>query len=113
MAYQRDYKFTAREIAQHICLDCKRNVIRIGDYCMISNEIWTKKLGLGRHDTMCISCVESRLGRALTPEEVGFGLTPAVEGYPKSDLLLTRAGFGAAVRKRGKKVARKKTGARS
>ena len=31
------------------------------------------------------------IGRALTAEEVGFGFTPAVAGYPKSHLLLARA----------------------
>jgi hypothetical protein len=58
---------------------------------MIDDKIWTKKLALTWDDNMCIACVETRIGRRLTPQEVGFAYDPGVEGYPKSDLLISRA----------------------
>ena len=84
------YKFSRRKIARHVCIDCGINVIKIGDYCMIHADVWEKQLGLRWSDNMCLRCVELRLGRALTAEEVGWGLIHDVEGYPKSDLLMAR-----------------------
>jgi len=90
MARQQDYQFTRREIARHVCKDCRRNVIKLGDYCMISSEIWEEQFKLGWDDNLCIMCIEERLGRTLTPEDLCWGFTPAVAGYPKSELLLSR-----------------------
>ena len=90
MNRNRNYEFTARQIARHVCLDCGRNVIEIGDYTMIDNDIWKGQLKLGWDDNLCIECVETRLGRELTRDDLCGGLTPGVEGYPKSERLMTR-----------------------
>ena len=74
------YKFSRRKIARHVCIDCGINVIKIGDYCMIHADIWEKQLGLRWSDNMCLRCVELRLGRALTAEEVGWGTHPRHRG---------------------------------
>jgi len=84
------YEFSKRQIARHKCIDCGVNVIEIGDYCMIASEIWEDQFKLGWDDNMCIACAETRLGRMLKPDELEFGLTPPVKGYPKSELLLSR-----------------------
>ena len=67
-----------------------------------------EKLGLGWNGNMCITCIETRIGREMTAEEVGFGLAPGIQGYPKSDLLLTRAGFGEQLRKQREKAKRRR-----
>jgi hypothetical protein len=90
MAQQRDYQFSPDDIARHTCLDCGVNVIEVGDYCMVQEEIWRDTLALGWDDNLCIACIEKRLGRRLTPHDLKFGFTPAVEGYPKSDALTER-----------------------
>jgi hypothetical protein len=115
----RNYEFTRRQIARHVCLDCKRNVIELGDYCVIDSKIWKDKLGLNWSDNLCIACVETRLGRKLTPLEVGWGIAPGVEGYEKSNLLLARAmpdrfdENGPLKKAKDKKAARKPTRAKS
>jgi hypothetical protein len=89
-ARQRNYKFSREDIARHKCLDCGVNVIEIGDYCMVRDEIWRDAFGLGWNDNLCMVCIEKRLGRRLTPHDLNFGFTPQVEGYPKSDALHER-----------------------
>jgi len=82
------YKFSAKEIARHKCLDCGVNVIEAGDYCMITRQIWEGQFKLGWNDNLCLACIEKRLGRKLRPM---LDVDPAfVEGYPSSDVLLDR-----------------------
>jgi hypothetical protein len=108
MAWQRGYKFSPEEIARHRCLDCGVNVIEIGDYCMVQSEIWRDQFGLGWDDNLCIACIEKRLGRRLTPHDLGFGFTPNVEGYPKSDALVERITPPAKKRRKPRKKPRKR-----
>ena len=86
--YLDHYKFSAPEIARHTCKDCGTNVVKAGDYCMLSSEIWEKQLKLSWDDNLCLACVERRLGRALTM--LDFISVPSVEGYPTSKALLAR-----------------------
>jgi hypothetical protein len=90
------YRLSPEEIARYRCLDCGRNVIEIGDFCMLKPEIWEDELRLNASDNLCIRCIEARLGRKLRPGLLSFCSTPTVEGYPPSDVLLNRLG----VRKR-------------
>jgi hypothetical protein len=39
---REDYKFSAREIARHRCVDGGINVIRAGDYCVLAPDIWER-----------------------------------------------------------------------
>ena len=98
----RQYRFSRREIARHRCNDCSVNVIKIGDYCMVRSEIWDGELDLGWRDNLCIACIEKRLGRRLTPHDLGWGFSPSVDGYPKSDTLLERIQVETRRRKRRK-----------
>jgi hypothetical protein len=82
------YRFSKCEIAAHRCNDCGVNVIEIGDYCMLLPEIWNDTFGLGSHDNLCIACIEKRLGRRLMAFD--FSSFPTVEGYPRSETLLSR-----------------------
>jgi hypothetical protein len=54
---------TAKPILK--CNDCGVNVIRAGEYYMLSPEIWEDKLHLKWDDNLCIGCLEARLGRKL------------------------------------------------
>jgi hypothetical protein len=102
--YPPSYKFPRREIARHKCIGCGVNVIKIGDYCMLSGKIWDDVLHLGWDDNMCIACVEARLGRKLRPLFQGdFTGWPSVEGFPMSDVLKNRLGFDAAKPKRARR----------
>jgi YD repeat-containing protein len=55
-----------RMIAAFKCNDCGLNVIRAGEYYMVSPQIWDDRLHLEWNDSLCIGCLESRLGRKLT-----------------------------------------------
>ena len=55
-----------RMIAAFKCNDCGLNVIRAGEYYMVSPQIWDDWLHLEWNDNLCIGCLESRLGRKLT-----------------------------------------------
>ncbi len=93
------YKFSRREIARHKCIGCGVNVIKIGDYCMLSSDLWNRKLGLKWDDNMCVACIEARIGRKLSLRKHDFTSFPSVEGFPMSNVLANRLGFDA-VRKR-------------
>jgi hypothetical protein len=93
------YKFSRQEIARHKCIGCGVNVIKIGDYCMLSGDIWKRKLHLEWSDNMCIACIEAGIGRKLRPLFRGdFDGWPTVEGFPMSDVLRNRLGFDDATR---------------
>jgi hypothetical protein len=98
------YRASRRDIARHTCIDCGVNVIKIGDYCMISPDIWERKFHLEWRDNLCIACIEARLGRKLRPmfkgDFIGF---PNVEGYPMSAILTDRIGFIKFFKSRGAK----------
>jgi hypothetical protein len=83
--------FSRREIARHKCLDCGINVIKAGDYCLLSAKLWKDQFGLGWNDNLCIACIEARLGRKLSL--LDFISFPFVKGFPTSDTLLDRYGF--------------------
>jgi hypothetical protein len=92
------YRFSQKEIARHRCIDCGVNVIRIGDYCMISSAIWQGRFGLGWSDNLCIACIEKRLGRPLSLARGDFSTVAWVEGFPLSEILKKR--FGGDRRRR-------------
>lgn len=101
------YHFSRRAIARCKCLDCGINVIKAGDYCMLSPDIWDKQLHLGWHDNLCIACIEERLGRQLRPLCSGdFICFPSVEGFVTSKILSDRIIGNNVVLKGGECVAR-------
>jgi hypothetical protein len=89
----RGYKFSQKEIARHRCIDCGVNVIKIGDYCMLSSAIWRDRFGLGWSDNLCVGCIEQRLGRPLSLARGDFCGTACVKGFPPSEVLVKRLGL--------------------
>jgi hypothetical protein len=65
MAKRKNRPVNHRQIARHKCKDCGVNVIKIGEYYMVSPQIWQDKLRLTWADNLCIGCLEKRLGRKL------------------------------------------------
>jgi len=56
------------EMENFICLDCGVNTDEIGEYYMLTSEVW-KEVVPDLTGMLCISCVELRLGRQLWPED--------------------------------------------
>src|SRR4029079_18223886 len=84
------YRNWPREIARFRCIDCGVNVVKIGDWYLVSDAIWIDQFGLGWRGHLCLACVEKRLGRKLRlPDFGGFPLA-IVEGYPISKKLIDR-----------------------
>ena len=96
------FRLSPKEIARHKCRDCGVNVIKIGDYCMLSTDIWEGKLGMGERDNLCIACIEARLGRTLSLSLFDFTSFPSVEGFAPSQTLQDRLGFGTGKNARTK-----------
>jgi hypothetical protein len=96
------YRNWPREVARYRCLDCGVNVIRIGDWYMLSDAIWVDQFGLGWDDNLCVACVEKRLGRRLSLPDFGGFPAAVVEGYPVSKALIARYGFKARFKPRRK-----------
>ena len=76
-------KMSRREIARHVCKDCPANVIEIGEYYLVSPQLWEDKLHLKWDDNLCIGCLGTRLGRKLRgrdlitwPTDPGASVTP-------------------------------------
>lgn len=63
--------FEEEDMGNFICLDCGVNTADIGEYYMLTNEVWREaapdegELG----GMLCVNCVELRLGRQLWPED--------------------------------------------
>ncbi len=75
------------------CVHCGVNTLHINEYYMIHDEVWLAArppLENSRRPVMaCIGCVETRLGRLLTPED--FTDAPANKGFfIQSPRLLSR-----------------------
>jgi hypothetical protein len=50
------------------CLGCRVDTHAIGDYYMLRNEVWVEA-NPNVAGQLCVSCVERRLGRPLTPTD--------------------------------------------
>jgi hypothetical protein len=51
-----------------LCLDCGKNTLHTDDYYMLRNKLWREIVPREqRHGMLCLSCIESRLGRPLCP----------------------------------------------
>lgn len=63
------------------CVDCKKDCFRDPkDYYMLKNEIW-KVYGVGK-GMLCIHCIETRLGRSLTKNDlVDFPINTVMNPY--------------------------------
>lgn len=72
------------------CVDCEVHTGSIGDYYMIHQHLWAK-YGCGQ-GMLCISCLEHRMGRILTPAD--FTNAPVNRGSItyRSEIMVSRVG---------------------
>jgi hypothetical protein len=76
------------------CLDCRINTDAIDEYYMLRNEVWTEvNPEIDGH--LCISCVERRLGRILTPADFTGGQVNSSATLRRSPRLIDRLGVSA------------------
>ena len=62
---------SAEDLAQYGCNDCDVNIVAAGEYgYMLQPQIWHEQLGLACSDNLCIGCLEARLGRRLSEDDV-------------------------------------------
>jgi hypothetical protein len=50
------------------CLACAVNTLHIGEYYMVTDEVWGQACPEGK-GMLCIGCLEARLGRELTARD--------------------------------------------
>lgn len=74
------------------CLDCEVHTGDANEYYMVHDEVWL--LANPADDGMlCVSCLEARIGRVLTPSDFTDAPVNGAFGN-KSDRLLERLGHG-------------------
>jgi hypothetical protein len=70
------------------CIDCNLNTLLIGEYYMVQKYIWESSKA--DKAMLCITCLENRIGRILTPEDFPDLPVNTTTFYPKSTLALSR-----------------------
>ena len=76
-----------------VCMDCRVNTMDTDEYYMLKEEIWLFIVP-GDRGMLCVSCVEKRLDRKLTPDDFSeCALNEKEYPQPRSDRLKNRMGF--------------------
>ena len=65
-----------------ICVDCGINTHEINEYYMVYDEVWLSVVDRKHSGMLCISCLESRLGRKLNKTDF--------PPFPINNLLLNK-----------------------
>jgi len=72
------------------CLDCGVNTADTHEYYMVKNKVW-RKAHPEDEGMLCISCLETRLGRVLRHKDfTDAPINDTVGGWPQSDRLVLR-----------------------
>jgi hypothetical protein len=91
-------KLSPKELARYKCNDCGVNVVTIGEFYMLTPNIWERQLGLGWDDNLCIGCLEKRLGRKVSMNDMSS--FPHYSWMQPTSIRLKHRLFGHAVIKR-------------
>ena len=75
-----------------LCLDCSENTARLDEYYMVHRAVWSQAVPTGR-GMLCIGCLESRLGRELTPTDFTDAPLNQIQNNLRSPRLIARLGF--------------------
>jgi hypothetical protein len=71
------------------CMDCDTNTHLIDEYYMVQFDLW---YSVAEKGMLCIGCLESRIGRKLTPSDfIDCAVNDGIFGL--SDRLKDRLGF--------------------
>lgn len=75
----------------YLCMDCGVDINEINEYYMVHDKLWDEFVP-ELYGDLCISCLEKRMGRLLTPGD--FTHYPVNHGYfERSDRMLNRLGL--------------------
>jgi len=74
-----------------LCLDCDVHTGVIGEYYMVNGDVWMM-FGVER-GMLCISCLEARMGRMLTPSDFSDVPLNRSDSWFRSELLTSRLGI--------------------
>jgi hypothetical protein len=72
------------------CVDCGINTLDSKEYYMVSNSVWLETKLKTDEGMLCISCLESRIGRNLTSKDFPDLPINTQIFFPKSSLFLSR-----------------------
>lgn len=82
-----------------LCNDCGVDVVKAGEYYMLSADIWERTLRLTWADNLCIGCLESRLGRKLSFDDfITWHATPTALAIPNATTAASLATSGSSKR---------------
>lgn len=78
------------------CWDCQKEtnhqLTKKGEWYMVEDEIWHIAMKKGHADFLCISCLEKRIKRTLTPKDFNNAPLNYLSGYRRSKTLINRMG---------------------
>lgn len=75
------------------CLDCQIDTVKRGEFYSVCDDVWEASGVRGYGQMLCITCLESRLGRQLVPSDFSQVPLNHPDYVDRSDLLNTRMGY--------------------
>lgn len=75
--------------ARFACLDCREDVSKIKEYCMLVDSTWYL-IHNSAKGMLCVGCIESRLGRRLIPDDFNESYLNRSRSFERSARLLDR-----------------------
>lgn len=81
--------------ARFACLDCRDDVSKIKEYCMLVDSTWYA-IHNSERGMLCVGCIESRLGRQLIASDFNNSYLNTSRSFERSARLLDRMKCGAS-----------------
>lgn len=70
------------------CVDCDTNTSY--EHYFAKNEVWIGEAGMSETGMLCIGCLETRIGRRLTPDDFTDAHINNPKTHPMTERLLSR-----------------------
>jgi DNA replication protein DnaC len=75
--------------ARFACLDCREDVSKIKEYCMLVDDTWYQ-IHNSERGMLCVGCIETRLGRQLHAADFNSSYLNTSRSFERSARLLDR-----------------------
>lgn len=75
--------------SKFLCIDCKVDTSRIGEFYFISTALWVEAVG-SIQGMLCVGCLERRIGRKLCASDFTDAYINRTSWGSKSKRLLSR-----------------------
>jgi len=82
-----DWYEARKDQTDRLCLDCEQDTQEMREYYMVQDDLW-KTVNPDVDGMLCVGCLETRLGRTLTPAD--FTEAPCNTEFPHSPRLQAR-----------------------